>query len=71
MTQALSTSTRKLIGTILLLVSLVVVPGIGTAIYLTWLQGQSPVVLIVFFAIAGLAWLAPAMGIIRWMSRPD
>lgn len=62
---------RKLLGMILLIVSLFVVPGIGTAIYLQFLQGQNPVALIAFFAFAGMAWLIPAMWIIRWMSKPD
>lgn len=51
--------------------SIILVAGIGTAIYLAFLQGAPPPLLVTFFAIAGLAWIVPAMWIIRWMSRPD
>lgn len=62
---------RKLVAVFLMLISIVAVAGIGTAIYLALLQGAPPLLLIAFFAIAGLTWIVPAMAIIRWMSRPD
>lgn len=62
---------RKLVGTLLILMSIVVIAGLGTAIYLVWLTSLTPSLLIVFFAVAGMAWIVPAMVIIRWMSRPD
>ena len=62
---------RKMVAVFLMLISIVGVAGIGTAIYLTLLQGAAPLLLIAFFAVAGLAWIVPAMAIIRWMSRPD
>lgn len=62
---------RKLVGVLLMLLSVIAVAVIGTWIYLTLLQGQAPLFLIVFFAVAGLAWIVPAMWIIRWMVRPD
>jgi hypothetical protein len=62
---------RKLAGVILLVVAVIGVAVIGTAIYLTLLSGAQPIVLILFFAVAGMAWIVPAMAIIRWMSRPD
>ena len=62
---------RKFVGVLLILASVVAVAVVGTWIYLTFLAGQAPLILIVFFAIAGLAWIVPAMWIIRWMVRPD
>lgn len=70
-TRGMTQSNRKLAAVFLMLVSIVAVAGIGTAIYLTLLQGAPPLALIAFFAVAGLAWIVPAMWIIRWMSRPD
>ena len=62
---------RKLAGVLLILISVIGVAAIGSAIYVTLLAGQPPLILIAFFAVAGLAWIVPAMWIIRWMSRPD
>jgi RsiW-degrading membrane proteinase PrsW (M82 family) len=62
---------RKLVGILMMLTSIVALTGIGTAIYVTLLTGQPPLVLIGFFAVTGLAWIVPAMVIIRWMSRAD
>lgn len=62
---------RKLIGVLLMLGSIALWLGVGTAIYLAWLQGAPPLVLIPYFCVVGMGWLFPAMAIIRWMSRPD
>jgi len=62
---------RKFVGVLLILASVIAVSGIGTWIYLAFLMGQHPILLVVFFAVAGLAWIVPAMWIIRWMVRPD
>lgn len=64
-------STRKLLGTILVLLSIVAVCILGGAIYANFLGTAPWWLLIVFFAIAGMAWIFPAMWIIRWMARPD
>jgi hypothetical protein len=54
-----------------MLVSIIGIAVIGTWVYLAFLNGQAPLVLIAYFAVAGLAWIVPAMAIIRWMVRPD
>jgi hypothetical protein len=64
-------SRRKLIGTVLVLVSIVVYSGLVVALYLTALQGAAWWVLILFFAATGMLWFFPATMIIRWMARPD
>ncbi|RYE85709.1 MAG: DUF2842 domain-containing protein [Hyphomicrobiales bacterium] len=64
-------STRKLIGTILTLLSIVVWCVLVSAIYMSWLSAAPWWALILFFAVAGAAWFFPAAWIIRWMAKPD
>ncbi|RUT32558.1 DUF2842 domain-containing protein [Arsenicitalea aurantiaca] len=64
-------STRKLIGTLLTVFSLIVYSILAVIVYEAFLMDQVWWVLILFFAIAGLGWVFPAMAIIRWMARPD
>lgn len=64
-------STRKLIGTILVLVSIIAYCVIAGAIYANFLGTAPWWVLIVFFAVAGTTWFFPATWIIRWMAKPD
>ena len=64
-------STRKLIGTILVLASIFVYAGLVMWLYMSFLEGQDWYVLIAFFAATGGAWFFPATWIIRWMSKPD
>lgn len=62
---------RKLFGTILMVLLIVVYSALATALYLALFTGAPPWVLILYFAIAGLGWGIPAAGIIRFMARPD
>lgn len=62
---------RKLAGTILLLLSIVLYSIGAMAIYIGFLGGAVWWVLILYFAIAGGLWFFPASWIIRWMARPD
>ena len=64
-------STRKLIGTVLTLISIVVWCILAGAIYANWLGGAPWWALILFFAVAGGSWFFPAAWIIRWMAKPD
>jgi hypothetical protein len=64
-------STRKLLGTVLTLLVLVVYLWLATAVYTQFLTGLPPAVLLVYFAVAGLLWAVPISFIIRWMARPD
>lgn len=64
-------STRKLLGTVLTLLVLVVYAGAATAIYVTFLTGASRWLLLGYFAAAGLFWALPVAFIIRWMAKPD
>ena len=63
--------TRKLLGTVALLVLVVVWSLMGMTIAQTpWLAGSS-LLQSIFYVVAGLGWVLPAMPIISWMSRPD
>lgn len=64
-------STRKLLGTILVLASIFVYAALVMWLYMSFLQGQAWYVLIGFFAVTGMSWFFPATWIIRWMLRPD
>jgi Protein of unknown function (DUF2842) len=63
--------TRKLFGTIALLVLVVVWSLMGMAVaQMPWLA-NSGLLQAVFYVVAGIGWVLPAMPIISWMSRPD
>lgn len=62
---------RKLIGAFLLVGSIVAWSIIATWIYLLLPEGLPGLVLIVFFIVAGMGWVLPAMPLIKWMARPD
>ena len=64
-------STRKLIGTVLTLVVLVLYAGLATAIYTSFLEGAPNWLLLLYFAVAGLLWAVPIGLIIRWMVKPE
>ena len=62
---------RKLIGAVLLLVLVIVWSLAGVAV------AQAPILKdnrgwqFVFYIVAGLGWVLPAMPLIKWMSRKD
>jgi hypothetical protein len=63
--------TRKLVGTIALLVLVVVWSLMGMTVAQTpWLANSGPLQAL-FYVVAGIAWVLPAMPIISWMARPD
>lgn len=69
--KAMTQSTRKLLGTVLILLSLVVWSVLGTWIYMSFLSAAAWWLLIGLFAVMGMGWFFPAALIIRWMARPD
>ena len=63
--------TRKLLGTIALLVLVVLWSLMGMTVAQTlWLANSGPLQAI-FYVVAGLGWVLPAMPIVSWMGRPD
>jgi hypothetical protein len=63
--------TRKLLGTIalLLLAATWALAGMMVA-QAPWLASSGKLQA-VFYVVAGLGWVLPAMPIVSWMSRPD
>lgn len=63
--------TRKLLGTVALLVLAAVWSLMGMAVaQMPWLA-NSGLLQAVFYVVAGMGWVFPAMPIVSWMSRPD
>ena len=65
-----SMRTRKLIGTIALLLLVIVWALVAMAAAPSALQ-SSRLVQALYYMLAGLGWVLPAMPLISWMSRPD
>jgi hypothetical protein len=62
--------TRKFIGTIALLAGGGVVADGMTVAQTPWLA-SSGLLQAIFYVVAGIGWVLPAMPIISWMARPD
>jgi hypothetical protein len=63
--------TRKLLGTIVLLLLAAAWSLMGmTVAQMPWLA-NSGALQAVFYVVAGMGWVLPAMPIVSWMSRPD
>jgi hypothetical protein len=62
---------RKLLGTIALLVLVIVWSLLGMTIAQTPWLAASKLAQAIFYVVAGLGWVLPAMPLISWMSRPD
>jgi hypothetical protein len=62
---------RKLIGAVVLIVLVVTWALVAMAL------AQSPVIKanglieVIYYVVAGLGWVLPAMPLVRWMSRPN
>jgi hypothetical protein len=63
--------TRKLIGTVGLLVLVSVWALLAMAVAQFAFRSTNEVVAWIYYAVAGLGWVLPAMPLISWMSRPD
>ena len=68
---AMTIRTRKFFGTVILLVLVVVWSLMGMTIAQTPWLANSGLLQAIFYVVAGLGWVLPAMPIISWMSRPD
>jgi hypothetical protein len=63
--------TRKLLGTIALLVLVVVWSLTGMTVAQTPWLAKSGLLQAIFYVVAGIGWVLPAMPIFSWMWRPD
>jgi hypothetical protein len=62
---------RKLIGAVLLLVLVIVWSLAGVAVAQAPILRESRGWQMLFYFVAGLGWVLPAMPLIKWMSRKD
>lgn len=62
---------RKFIGTILLVLFLVAYALVAMSLGASKIVGGPYIIQVIYFLIAGLAWIIPAGILIRWMARPD
>ncbi|MBR1219973.1 DUF2842 domain-containing protein [Bradyrhizobium sp. U87765 SZCCT0131] len=62
---------RKLIGTVVLLILVIVWSLLGMAFAQAPFIAESRLVQFFYYVIAGLGWVLPAMPIVTWMARPD
>jgi hypothetical protein len=67
----MSVRTRKFIGTIALLVLVIVWALLAMALAQSALTDINGWVATLFYVVAGLGWVLPAMPLISWMARPD
>jgi hypothetical protein len=63
--------TRKLIGTIILLAFVSLWALSAMALAQSVLTDINGLVAAIFYVVAGLGWVLPAMLLVRWMVRPD
>lgn len=61
---------RKLIGAVLLLVLVVAWALLAMAVAQFAFASSNSLAAWVFYVVAGLGWVLPAMPIVSWMSRP-
>lgn len=59
---------KKLIGTVLLVVLVIVYALLATMIAVAQFSESGPVTHLLFFLFSGLLWVLPAMLIIKWMA---
>jgi hypothetical protein len=60
---------RKLIGAVALLALVITWALLAMALAQTVLTSVSGLVAAIYYLVAGLGWVLPAMPLIRWMSR--
>jgi hypothetical protein len=63
--------TRKLIGTIALIVLAVTWTLLAMAFAQSAFTAINGWLAFVYYVVAGVGWVLPAMPIVKWMSRPD
>jgi len=67
----MSMRTRKLIGTVALLLLVTVWGLLAMALAQSVLTDINGFVAAIFYVVAGLGWVLPAMPIVSWMARPN
>lgn len=67
----MSIRTRKLIGAVALILLVTIWSLVAMAVAQFPVVKANGVVEFIYFMVAGLVWILPAMPLIRWMVRPD
>jgi hypothetical protein len=67
----MSIRARKFVGTVALLVLVLVWGLLAMALAQSVLTNINGFVAAIYYVIAGLGWVLPAMPLITWMTRPD
>jgi hypothetical protein len=67
----MSIRTRKLIGAFALLALVALWSLLAMALAQSVLTDISGFVAAVYYVIAGLGWVLPAMWLVKWMAKPD
>lgn len=67
----MTSRTRKLVGTILLLVLVTVYALAAMFVAIALQVNASKAVEMAYYVVAGLLWVLPAAVIVTWMSKPD
>lgn len=62
---------RKLVGTVVLLLFLVIYAFAATKVGVTLLADAGKAAELAYYIVAGFAWTIPAGLLVSWMSRPD
>jgi len=65
----MSIRVRKLVGTVLLIVLVLVYAWLATMVAVAQLSESGPLVHLAYFLLTGLLWILPAMGVIKWMVK--
>jgi uncharacterized protein DUF2842 len=67
----MSIRARKFVGTVALLVLVLMWGLLAMALAQSVLTNINGFVAAIYYVIAGLGWVLPAMPLITWMARPD
>jgi hypothetical protein len=62
---------RKLIGAVGLLVLVSVWSLLAMALAQSVLTDINGIVAVIYYVVAGLGWILPAMVLVKWMAKPD
>ena len=67
--RSLTSSTKKLIGTVVILIWVPIYALLAMRVGISVLPGANPFVELIYYALAGTAWIIPIGLMLPWMSR--
>jgi len=70
LSEAMPIRLRKLVGAIMLIILVVAWALLAMALAQSPLVKANGAIEVIYYVVAGLGWVLPAMPLIRWMSRP-